>query len=118
MVEHERMHINVLEHEAAFGIHTYCQNRSCKHIRVMSDSSTAIGYINNKGGIEFKKCNETAKKYGYDVLKIILSSLQLTYLENTISRQISFLENLTIIQNVNLILRYLLKLLISLTSQN
>ena len=118
LVEHERMHINVLEHEADFGIHTYCQNRSCKHIRVMSDSSTAIGYINNKGGIEFKKCNETAKKYGYDVLKIILSSLQLTYLENTISRQISFLENLTIIQNVNLILRYLLKLLISLTSQN
>ena len=37
-VEHERMHINVLEHEAAFGIHTYCQNRSCKHIRVMLDS--------------------------------------------------------------------------------
>ena len=50
--EHERMHINVLELKAGFiGIRTYCQNRSYKNIRVMSDSSTAIAYINNKGGI-------------------------------------------------------------------
>ena len=41
--EHERMHINVLELKAAFiGIRTYCHNRSYKHIRVMSDSSTVV----------------------------------------------------------------------------
>ena len=57
------------------------------------------------------------KKYGYGVLKIILSSPQLTYQENTISKHTGFLENLTIIQNGNLILRYLLKLLISLPTQ-
>ena len=28
----------------------------------MSDSSTAIAYINNKGGIKFRKCNEIAKE--------------------------------------------------------
>ena len=28
----------------------------------MSDSSTAIGYINNKIGIKSKKCNELAKE--------------------------------------------------------
>ena len=57
------MHINVLELKAAFiGIRTYCHNRSYKHIRVMSDSSTAVGYFNNKGNIKCKKCNEIAKE--------------------------------------------------------
>ena len=28
----------------------------------MSDSSTAIAYINNKGGIKSKKCNDLAKQ--------------------------------------------------------
>ena len=61
--EHERTHINVLELTAAFTeIHTCCHKRSYKHIRVMSDSSTAIGYINNKIGIKSKKCNELAKE--------------------------------------------------------
>ena len=53
------MHINVLEPKDAFiEIRTYCHNRSYKHISVMSDSSTAILYINNKGDIKSKKCNE------------------------------------------------------------
>ena len=57
------------------------------------------------------------KKYGYGVLKIILSSLHLTYQEITILKETSFPENLTIIQNGNLIQKYLLKLLISLATQ-
>ena len=61
--EHEKMHSNVLELKAAFmGIRAYCHNRSHKHIRVMSNSSTAIEYINNKAGIKSKKCNELAKE--------------------------------------------------------
>ena len=56
------MHINVLERKAAFiGIGTYCHKRSYKHIQFMSDSSTAITYINNKDGIKSKKCYELAK---------------------------------------------------------
>ena len=57
------------------------------------------------------------KKYGYGVLKVILSSLQLTYQENIMLKKTGFPEKLTIIQNGNLILRYLLKLLISLVTQ-
>ena len=57
---------------------------------------------------------ELQRKYGYGVLKANYSSLQLTYEENAILKQIGFPENLTIIQNGNLILRYLLKILISL----
>ena len=60
--EHERMHITVLELKATFiGIRTYCHKRSYKHIRVMSNSSTAITYINNKSDITSKKCNEISK---------------------------------------------------------
>ena len=91
-----------------------------RSISVMSDSSIAIAYINNKGGIKSKECIEIAKEkiilYKI-ILKLILSSLRHTYQENTILRQTSFLENLTVIQNGNLILRYLLKLRISLTTQ-
>ena len=58
------MHINVLESKAAvIGIGTYCHNKSYKLIRVMLDSSAAIAYINNKGGIKPpKKCNEIEKE--------------------------------------------------------
>ena len=48
--EHEGMHINVLELKAAFiRIRKYCHHRSYKRIRVMSNSSTAIACVNNKG---------------------------------------------------------------------
>ena len=61
--EHERMHINVLKLKGVFiGIRTYCHNKSYKHVRVMSRSSTAIAYIYNKGIIKSKKCNEIAKE--------------------------------------------------------
>ena len=57
------MHINALELKAAFiGIHKYCHNKRYKHIKVMSDRSTAIASINNKGGIKSKHCNENAEE--------------------------------------------------------
>ena len=58
------------------------------------------------------------KKYSYEnnYNKIIISSQRHTYQENKILKQTSFLENLTIIQNANLIVRYLLKFLISLAT--
>ena len=52
---YERMHINMLQPKVAFiGIRTHCHNKSCKYIRVMSGSSAAIAYINNKGSIMSK----------------------------------------------------------------
>ena len=116
--EHEKMHINVLEPKAAFiGIHTYCHNRRYKHIRVMSDSSTAIAYINNKGGIKSKKCNEIAKEIWLWCFKSnsFISAAHIPGKKHM--EEDRFSRNLTIIQNVNLILRYLLKLLISLATQ-
>ena len=67
----------------------------------MSDSSTVIPYINNKGGIKSKKCSDLAKQIWFGVLKIILLPLQVTYQENAILKKTNFLENLTVIQNGN-----------------
>ena len=63
----------------------------------MSDSSTAIAYVNNKGGMKSKNTMKLQKKYGYGVLKTILSFVQLTYQENTILKYTGFPENSTII---------------------
>ena len=112
------MYINVVEFKAAFtGIRIYCHNRSYKPIRVMSDSYTAIAYINNKGGINSKKCNEIAKEIWLRCFKNNSLISAAHNQENRILKLTNFLGNLTIIQNGNLILRYLLKLLISLAPQ-
>ena len=55
------MHINVIKAKTTF-IRKYCHSKSYKYIRVMSDSSTAIAYVNNKGGMKSKKYNEIAKE--------------------------------------------------------
>ena len=64
----------------------------------MSDSSTAITYINNEGYVKSENAMNVQKKYGYNVLKTILLSLRHTYQENTILKKTSFVENLAIIQ--------------------
>ena len=57
------MNINVIEaNVASIDIYRFCHNRSCQQIRVMSNSSTAIAYINNKGNTPSKKCNKIAKE--------------------------------------------------------
>ena len=95
----------------------YCQKRSFKHIRVMSDNSTAIVYINNKGDIKSKKCNELAEeiwlwsfKNNYFISAADIPGKQLL-------KETSFLENLTIIQTSILTLGYILKLLKILATQ-
>lgn len=75
------MNINVIETNVAFiDIHRYCHNRSCKQIRVMSNSSTAIAYINDKVILNPKNAIKLQKKY--NKIKIIISSLLHTYQEN------------------------------------
>jgi len=60
--EYKDKHINVLELIAIkFGVLAYCKYTSPKHIRIMTDSTTAIAYINKKGGIKSKDCNQIAK---------------------------------------------------------
>ena len=44
-------HINVLELKAVYiGIVTLCKGHSFKHVKVMCDNTTAVAYINKKGG--------------------------------------------------------------------
>ena len=83
----------------------------------MSNSSTAIAYVNIKGGTKSEKCSEIAIEIWLWCFKIVVSYMRHIFQENPILKQTSFLENLTVIQNSNLILRYLLKLLISLATQ-
>ena len=90
--EYEKMHSNVLELKAAFiEIPTYCHNRSHKHIKVMSNSSTAIEYINTKAGIKSKKCNKIAKEIWLWFFKnnYLISA---AHQENTMFKQTNFLN--------------------------
>ena len=46
------LHINILELKAVFiGLKAFCSDKKNIHVQIMSDSSTAIYYINNMGGI-------------------------------------------------------------------
>ena len=61
--EDEITHINVLELKAIqFGVLIYCKDKNFKHIRIMSDNTTAISYINKKGGLKSNECNKIAKE--------------------------------------------------------
>ena len=61
--ENKITHINILELKAIhFGVLTYCKNKNFKHIRIMSDNTTAISYINKKGGLKSNEFNKSAKE--------------------------------------------------------
>lgn len=56
-------HINVLELEAVyFGLKSLCSEMTNTHIRVMSDNTTTVCYINNMGGSKSRPCNTIARK--------------------------------------------------------
>ena len=61
--ENEITHKNGLKLKAIqIGVLTYCKDKNFKHIRIMSDNTTAISYINKKGGLKSHKCNKIAKE--------------------------------------------------------
>ena len=45
-----------------FGALTYCKDKNFKRTRIMSDSTTAISYINRNGGLKSNECNKIAKE--------------------------------------------------------
>ena len=50
---HKINHLHVLELKAIFiGVQAYCNWKKYKHVKVMSDSITAISYANNRKGIK------------------------------------------------------------------
>ena len=60
--EESKSHINVLELKAIlFGIKSFLNDRNYYHIRIRSDSTTAVSYINNLGGVKSLPCHKVAK---------------------------------------------------------
>ena len=56
-------HINVLELKAVFfGLKSFFNDSVDIHIRVKSDNTTAVAYINNFGGVKSLNCHEVAKE--------------------------------------------------------
>ena len=57
------LHINQLEIMAVlFTLKSLCGNYVNQHIRVFSDNTTAVDYINKMGGVRSPECNELARQ--------------------------------------------------------
>lgn len=55
-------HINILELKAIqFGLSCFLSHLKSTHIRIRTDNSTAVAYINNLGGVKSLKCHSVAK---------------------------------------------------------
>ena len=55
-------HINCLELTAVFyGLKAFCSNEHSVHIRVYSDNTTTVNYINSMGGTHSMECHSVAK---------------------------------------------------------
>ena len=61
--ENEIIHVNVLDLKSIrFGVFTYCKDKNFKHIRIMSNNTTATSSINKKCGLKSREFNNTAKE--------------------------------------------------------
>ena len=61
--EEARYHINVLELKAIqFGLFSFFKDKKALHIRIKSDNTTAIAYLNNMGGVKSKECFVVCKE--------------------------------------------------------
>ena len=61
--EEKSLHINCLELTAIlFGLQALALELENKHVKVLTDSSTAVSYVNNMGGIKSEKCNEISRQ--------------------------------------------------------
>jgi len=62
--EEKKLHINELELTAIyFSLLSFLKNnKTYKHVRIMSDNATSIAYINNKGGCKSEYCNNMSQR--------------------------------------------------------
>ena len=57
------LHINLLEIKAVqFGIQSFLKDESNKHIRIRTDNTTAVTYINKLGGVKSIDCHKVVKE--------------------------------------------------------
>lgn len=60
-LEEKDFHINVLELKAVeLGLKTFFNNKEAVEIKVISDNTTTVAYINHMGGTKSKECNAVA----------------------------------------------------------
>jgi ribonuclease HI len=61
--QEQEFHINYLELKAVLlGLKSLCSKCTATHIRVQSDNTTAVAYINSMGGIKSESCNDMASQ--------------------------------------------------------
>lgn len=61
--EESSCHINQLELRAVlFGIKSFCKNEQNIHVKIYSDNSTTVNYINAMGGTHSSECNTVARE--------------------------------------------------------
>ena len=62
-LEEQGFHINYLELKAiSLGLKFLCNNLRQKHLRIQSDNTTAVAYINAMGGIKSADCHNMARQ--------------------------------------------------------
>ncbi|MES9884348.1 MAG: reverse transcriptase domain-containing protein [Sedimenticola sp.] len=62
-ISEKSCHINVLELTAIlFGIKALSDKIKNKHVKILTDSSTAVCYVNNMGGVKSDQCNAVSQK--------------------------------------------------------
>ena len=62
-LEEQAFHINYLELKAVLlGLKSLCASIFNKHIRIQSDNTTTVAYVNAMGGIKSAVCNELAQQ--------------------------------------------------------
>lgn len=79
-------HINVLELEAVWlGLNVFCKDLENTHLRVETDNTTTVSYINSQGGTRSRECDEVARKiWGWcEIREIWLSAVHLPGSLNT-----------------------------------
>ena len=60
-LDEQQYHINSLESKAVLlGLKSLCSETQNKHIRIQSDNTTKVAYLNAMGGIKSLNCNEMA----------------------------------------------------------
>ena len=60
-MDEQQYHINYLESKAVLlGLKSLCSGMQNKHIRIQSDNTTTVAYLNAMGGITSLNCNDMA----------------------------------------------------------
>ncbi|XP_073237618.1 uncharacterized protein [Porites lutea] len=60
-LDEQQYHINYLESKAVLlGLKSLCSGTQNKHIRIQSDNTTTVAYLNAMGGIKSLNCNDMA----------------------------------------------------------